>query len=561
MKKIIYSLMTMGLLMTGCADFDDPVTEKYGDAPSVAIEVTETTDSTFTFTVTPSVGTMFYSVLVDEADAPVALNAESLYKGLYSSTYGTIVVDAKEQATFTYNMRNAEGAPIASPNTTYQIYAVAANEKSVIGEIAVESVTTTDALAPKPVDYEYDPDNGVMYVAFSEAITRVEDVAVTAKYYKIMELYNGVVAPVDVDADSIVVEVQDNQIAILAKSAPAGAYVSFSWEEGAFVDSYGHKCAAITSGFSESEGDFVGLSGQNTNVPFAISEENVTAPELGSVIENWQGFMGVISFDFDVYHINPMKVATNAIKVTYTNNVTTKTITLSENQWAILEGKDICFVLPEEPVAGDSISFSIAADVVCDVYGNPNTEFTSVGLWKMFDFTATEEMVFNTFNGVGISSYDNQAYSIGENISISAFPSYDAEVPTGKACIIKNLLLDGSTVLGCYDLESATVYVGAGYAVGNVTIGGTEYGSITYSLSGADWIAFTINSDGTLTSTDLGYVATDTEYTQAVGWLDKYSTATLTPVVVESTSVSPKGFNTVKKVNVQSSKSLKALKK
>ena len=103
--------------------------------------------------------------------------------------------------------------------------------------------------------------------------------------------------------------------------------------------------------------------------------------------------------------------------------------------------------------------------------------------------------------------------------------------------------------------------MGAGYAVGNVTIGGTEYGSITYSLSGADWIAFTINSDGTLTSTDLGYVATDTEYTQAVGWLDKYSTATLTPVVVESTSVSPKGFNTVKKVNVQSSKSLKALKK
>ncbi|MBQ7041185.1 MAG: hypothetical protein IJN66_00545 [Muribaculaceae bacterium] len=550
MKKIIYSLMTMGLLMTGCADFDDPVTEKYGDAPSVAIEVTETTDSTFTFTVTPSEGTMFYSVLVDEADAPVALNAESLYKGLYSSTYGTIVVDAKEQATFTYNMRNAEGAPIASPNTTYQIYAVAANEKSVIGEIAVESVTTTDALAPKPVDYEYDPDNGVMYVAFSEAITRVEDVAVTAKYYKIMELYNGVVAPVDVDADSIVVEVQDNQIAILTKSAPAGAYVSFSWEEGAFVDSYGHKCAAITSGFSESEGDFVGLSGQNTNVPFAISEENVTAPELGSAFNKWADFMGVLTMNGAVYY--PVDEDGNVIRkevvVTYVNAQSETSIKLSSSQWMTTRN-NFAFVLPQAPAYGDYVGIKIPAGAFVDAYGNPNEEIEFAEAW-LYSYGFTRENFLGDYTMQWKSYFDNSVYA--ENISITA----DPESETGV--VISNLFAEGTSIKGICNGDYGTIAIPIDQSLGKYEFridaqGNTTIAEVFFSNGGSDDdIILQFSADGSFSSPTLwGY------YIDGLGWYDAAAeTYGTKAVAATSLSRSAKMFS-INNVSVLSPKSIK----
>lgn len=54
MRKILYSILGIGLFMASCTNFDDPVTEKYGDGPAVSIDVTATTDSTFTFTVSPA---------------------------------------------------------------------------------------------------------------------------------------------------------------------------------------------------------------------------------------------------------------------------------------------------------------------------------------------------------------------------------------------------------------------------------------------------------------------------------------------------------------------------
>lgn len=550
MKKIIYSLMSVGLLMTGCTDFDDPVTEKYGEGPAVTINITETTDSTFTFTVTPAEGTMYYSVLVDEADAPVALDAESLYKGLYSSTYGTIVVDAKEQATFTYNMRDAKGTPIAMPNKTYQIYAVAANEKSVIGEIAIASVTTTDALAPKPVEYEYDADNGVMYVAFSEAIARVEDVAVTAKYYKIMELLNGVVAPVEVEADSIVVEVQNNQIAILAKSTPAGAYVTFSWEAGAFVDSYGHKCGALNSGFDTNAADFVGLSGQNTNVPFEITSNNVTAPEIGSSFNDWSDFMGVFTMDEAIYY--PIDENGNTIikdvVVTYVNSKSETSIKLNSNQW-MASDVNFAFLLPQEPAFGDYIGVKIPAGTFVDAYGNPNTEIEIAEAW-LYSYGFTREDFLGNYTMAWQSYFSSDVYT--ENISITA----DSESETGV--IISNLFANGTSIKGICNGDYGTISIPTDQSLGKYRFtidaqGNQVEAEVLFANGGSDDdIIFQFATDGSFTSPTLwGY------YIDGLGWYDA-AAATQGSKVASATSLSrsAKMFN-INSTTILTPKSIK----
>ena len=555
MKKILYSLMAIGgLFATSCATFDDPVTENYGEGPKVTITVTETTDSTFTFQVNAE-GALYYSVLVDQSTKVASLDATSLYKGSYSSTFAKAAISAKDNATYTYNMRDAEGAPLCLPNTTYQIYAVAGSEKGVIGEIAVAEVTTTDANAPKPTQYQYDPDSKVMYVLFNENIARGEG-AVTAKVYKYMDLMTGTVNPEAVPAEEIVVKTSGKQIAIAVPTTYAGAYVTFSWEAGAFVDSYGNACGALTSGFSTAASDFVGLYGRNTKEAFAVTEANVTEPALGSSFLDWTEFFGTVTLDYDVYANTD---EAGAVTVTYSNAVTEKTIKLTTDSWAV-EGNQFMFILPESPADGDYVSVKVAEGTFVDAYGNPNAEFEFANAWQKLGFQATEDMVCRTFTGAGISSYDGLSYDLG-TITITAVPEYDSEVPAGHACVIENFYIDGSEVLGYYDLSSNTVYMGAYYSLGSVfTSGGTEYGTITYSLTGADWIKFTINSDGTLTSEDLGIVACDTAYTTVAGWWDKFSLTTFTPAEVETQSTaSTSAVRAVK--SLKSAKSLKQIKK
>ena len=171
-------------------------------------------------------------MLVAEGNEAETLEAETLYKCGYKADYGTVLVDAAKNATFTYDMKNEEGKAIAKPNTTYQIYAVAANKYGVIGEIAVMAATTTDTSLPGVVDYEFDAENKAQFVAFSENVYRGEG-AVKVQYYKLMELMQGTVAPIEVAAEEVVVQIQSNQAAIVAPTTPAGAYVAISWEEGA----------------------------------------------------------------------------------------------------------------------------------------------------------------------------------------------------------------------------------------------------------------------------------------------------------------------------------------
>ncbi len=561
MKKILYSLMAIaGLMTTSCISFDDPVAENYGVGPAATIAVSEVSDSAFTFTVNPGENALYYSILVDQSADTVAVDAANLLSGAYSSVFN-VVVNTEKAKTFTYNMRNAAGAPICMPGKTYQIYAVAATDKGVVGEVAVKTVSTTDQLAPRPVDYMYDDAEKAMLVAFSEPV-KLGEGAFKVVSYKYQDLISGKTAGEQIEVSQVLID--EDIIAIYAETAP-GAYVAFSWEAGALVDAAGHGCTALNSGFSLAQGDFVGLVGQNETVGFEVTAENVESPVLGSTIEDAAEFFGTLSFDFDVFvPKNP-----GLVKVTYSNAQTSTTYNLTYGENWDVDGQSFMFILPAEPQAGDVISLSLEAGVITDAYGNPNAAVDFNEAWTMsMGVPVTDATFTGVFATEGVSEYDGTAYSLGDNVVLTRLPEYDTEfdIPEGGCCVaVSDFILEGAVIPAYYDLAKGKLYIGAFYAVGEVEMkDGTVYGSITYSKSGKDWIEFSITKDGKLVSDDLQWVATNLEYTQAVGYLDKFSTTTFTKIADADAASAPakvkKNF-APKSVNVKSAKNLSRLVK
>lgn len=527
MRKILYSILGIGLFMASCTNFDDPVTEKYGDGPAVSIDVTATTDSTFTFTVSPANGTQYYSYIVMKADAPKELSGATLLKGGYSGGIAGEVVNAEKNATITNNMR-VKGAPLCMPNTTYQIYAVAANDKGITGAVANISVTTTDGNAPTARTFKPDTKAKAAAVTFSEAIARSNG-AIVAQYYKEWDINNAVT----LTEEEYTVSIEGSVVTFSAPEAPAGSILTFSWESGAFVDSFGNKCTAMNSGINVTTGKFRGVYVATDKENFAVADSCFIAPEIESVFPEWEKFEGKITFEFDIYR-NENSVKPGALSVVYRNDTRSTTIKLDKSQWSV-SGKTVTFHLPSAPQGGDIVSLIMEEGAITDIYGNQNDAYSSEDVWWKY-FAMTKEMVLGNFNFTYISADDGKKYDTGIVTIIE-----DPETENGV--IIKNLYMNGSELPGRYDITTGKFYVGAFYSLGVVAGKNQNYGLITYSLTAQEEIAFTVNADGSIVSTDFGVVACDENFTSAIGWWEKTATATLTPAAQTKAAVQSFSIN------------------
>ena len=522
MKKLIYSLAMVLVGLTSCTSFDDPTTENYGAGPSVDVTITAGTpsDSAFTVVITPAAGSLYYAYAISEGTR-VAVDSATLYKGGYSND----VVKVADKATTTLTIDDAK------PNTTYYVYAVAGSDKGIIGNMTVQSITTTDVLSPGPKSIAKDADNAAVKLTFSEAIQRGEG-AVTAKYYKEWDILN----PVDVPAEDLKVQVSGNAVIFAADNIPAGAYLCFSYAEGAFKDAKGNLCRALNSGLDLNKGQFAGAWVHVTNAPFEITDEYVTAPEAGALIAKVEDFKGEITLPFNVYR-NDEDVADGAISVTYTNKKSTSTYKLSAQDWSISENK-VNFVLPAEPKGGDAITVSVAEGAIFDVYGNPNEEFTSEIEW--YYFVPTKENVLGTFN-MGIT-YKGEASDLGK---FTIVEDATAENPTGL--LFKDFYLEGAELSGYYDLDNAKMYIGDGQIVGKYTNSkGTTYGLVFYNAENETEdlipVPFTINADGTLTADVIwGIYAFDENFETPAGWFEVAQTCTLTPAKAAARKAAARG--------------------
>lgn len=519
MKKLIYSLALVIAGLTSCTGWDDPVTEKYADGPSIAIAITATTDSAITFTLTPAEGTQFYSFVTDANDEAETLDGYTLLKGQYENAAN--VKNVASDPTFTYTIA-------AEPNTVYQIYAVAANDKGIVGEVAVASATTTDALAPALADDAFadDADTKSVAVSFDQDLILSEGAVITGVYYKEWDWEN----PVTIEAEDIQTEVKGNVVTFSAPTTPDGAYVAFSWGAGAFVDAKGNKCGAFTSTYDITEEgvDFIGAWVHNANSTFALADSMITAPADGSLITNVKDFNGEITLPFNIYRIDE-EVKSGDLTVTYTSAKKTVVTKLDADDWSV-EGKVLSFKLPATPEAGDVITVQVAEGVIFDVCGNANEAFESTVSWKFF--APKKEDVFGKFDLIYTYTYDGKQYteSLG-TVTIEENPS--EEVPTG--ILVKDFYLAGSELEGYYDLSSGKIYIYDGQVLGKYTNSkGTVYGLVFYNYDNktndAVDVPFTMNADGTMTQDACwGVYAFDEAFENPLGWLDSADESVLTP--------------------------------
>ena len=534
MKKVLYSIMMVALVLTGCTKWDDAKSEVYPDGPSININVTATADSAFTFVLTPGEGTTYYSYVVDQADEADALDGATLLKGGYTSV-SQAVLNTESDASFTYNMRKADNTPLCLPNTTYQIYAVASNDKGMVGEVAVVTVTTSDAGAPTITNYKADAATKSATVMFNQNVYQGEG-KISGVYYKEFEFEN----PVALTAEDITITIEGGNVTLAAPKAPAGAHILFSYEEGAFVDEAGNKCGAVNSMIDETaetvEDMFVGIYVHAANETWKISDD-IVAPSTGYSIGPWEEFLGTITFAEKVYVI-PEDLASGDLSVTYAGEERTITQNLKVTDWKVADNV-LTFKLPIEPQVGDMITLNVKEGVLYDVYGNSNEAYTTENLsWKYVGFIPTKENVLGTFDFTYTSYFDGKDYA-GPAVTIVE-DTENTEVE--NAIIIKNLYMEGSAVSGYYDLENFTVYVETFNTLGFDDVKNAKLVTVNSDDTQADYIEYTINPDGTLTSNYFGVYGFDKDSGSPMGWWEVAMPSTFTPApAATSRAMSAKG--------------------
>lgn len=510
MKKLIYSFATVLAALTSCISFDDPTTENYGAGPSVDVSISAgiVTDSAFQVTVTPAEGALYYAFAVSEGDAPEALDSMALYKG----SYGNTVLKASEYPSYFFAIDDAD------PNSTYWVYAVAGNAKGIVGNMTVKSITTTDGEAPYPIGIAKDADSGAVQLTFSEDV-QLGAGAVTAKYYQEWDILN----PVDVAAENIAVKVSGSKVLFEAAGVPAGAYLCYSYEAGAFKDMKGIACGALNSGLNMDAGKFTGAYVHVTNKPFAIDDSFVTAPEDGALINNADLFEGIISFPFDIFR-NDDEVKVGDLVIAFANGNKTTAYNLDPSLWSV-EDNLLKFYLPEQPEVGDQIFVSVKEGVVYDVCGNPNLAYTSVANWKYFPLTV--DYFVGKF-GLDYISYYDDSQSV-TNLGVVTIEE-DAESGDG-ALAIKDFYMEGSVLSGAYDLSAGLLLLNDGQVLGFAEEDGTVYGLAFVNAEGDGPVTFTLNPNGTMTADGMwGIYAYDQNFEEAVGWWDVAAASQLSPL-------------------------------
>lgn len=522
MKKLIYVLMST-LLFVGCTTFEEYVPENYGDGPAITVSATEVTDSTFTLTLTPGSGAVYYSYVVQQTEEPIDIVASNLLKGNNYKGVVNAVLNTTKNPTFVSNMRTAAGVPLLLPNTTYQIYAVAANKEGIVGQVARATVKTTDAKKPGPTTFAGTAATKSAAITFSEKIVR-STAKVTATYYKEFDVANPVV--VELPNENIVIN--GNVVTVSTPDAPAGAFVNINWEAGAFTDVFGNTCNAYTSkGFSPTTGAQVGVRYRVATSAFEIKDSYFVSPAVGSTFLDWTKFEGIVTFDQNIYRV-AKNVKTGDLSVIYSTATKTSTVLLAAANWSVA-GASLKFALPEAPAFGDGVNLNIKAGVVFDVWGNPNAAYTKSDVkWTLFKFT--KSLVIGNFNFSGVSTYDGINYDNGD------FSSVEDTEP--NKLIIKDFVLPGAEISATYNLDTRKFYMTPFDSLGVTTINGVSYEMYLYNYvnSSAETIAFDLNADGTITGSELALVVYN-PLTDKLSFYDKFKPAVFTPKVAAGARV------------------------
>ena len=443
MKKFIYcSLALLAIMVASCTEFDEPVAEVYTAGPGVTVEVKAVADSSVTFALTiDTINTKYYAISLFKGDAS-APDSMSLFKQaaggeakLFNAQGKDRNWDANGTLTYTYTKLD--------PNTTYWFYAVASSTMGMVGSVSGAKAVTTDGLSPDIKKDESD-ETGVS-LTFSEPM-KLGDGKIKLQY---VASYDESLTLVDVDTANIVVEFDGATVVISADSVPAGAIVLVSWEIGAFTDMYGNPAEAFTSTIDEFDD---ALYYQAELESFAISEDNLT--DTVGVFADYTTYKAEFKFDFPIFKraLEGPKDKYDPIEVTIWSGEYTMILDGIAAAWSVKDSS-LFVSFPKEVPEGAYVSMNIPANLIVDIYGNPNDELETTTCWQR---SIPKSSILGSYYWV----YAVDGKTVIDTVTVMAHPT------AADSLIITDVFSKGVVLEAYYDSKTNTLSVPDGQILG-----------------------------------------------------------------------------------------------
>ena len=392
MKKIFFISILALATVVGCSKKNiEPVVDMGANAAVPTISVTKVTDDAIEATVATGANTGYYAYVV-LAGKDQGLDAETLLEGGYSKKgYDAATVLAKDKATATVS---ATGLDFAS---LYTIYAVAANEKGVVTEVAVKEVRTSDGVAPDLDGWDFD--GNYMELYFSEPVVATEGATITATVWA--KLYRtGNPVQKDVVGEIVAVESDGTVCISFPDIEIPGSWYIINYAEGTFKDLEGNDCPALPLGaFQANEsGVIAGCTGVYGYIANAAMEYELDAPDL---VVNYDKYFLKVKVPNMVNNCTANLVDVAIVSASGSKTVTTEYTLSGAPYYGALDYYTVVVKLAEEPNRGDNIYITIQPGAITDIYGNSNETIEIGPMLYAYDYTIDDIVGTYTFTGTG----------------------------------------------------------------------------------------------------------------------------------------------------------------
>ncbi len=403
MKKFLVFISILAAAIS-CETMYGPVQTplKADKAQGIEIKVNAVDDNTASFTLTPAGEASYYSYLVDASETVVAVDSSLLLSCKYTSVAQGTVKWTKEEASATIELEEL------MPNTTYQIYAVAASPMGFVSSVVTTSFKTSDKVAPVLASEAWEITDNVATLVFSEAVLLGEG-KITANYYA----YNDPafaeakhIGTVEADAKKVVVE--GNTVTVEFDGLPQGAFYAVNYPEGMFKDPSGNKAAELKSAM------ILDLKTWETAGAGVYGRRDLGTYEFGALeMDNLVDWETPLLFDFGSEYGYGYTLKAAAGVATFSHAGKTTNIALQADADFLYHptaGSMVVF-LPEEPARGDEVTITIAAESFEDFYGNLNEEWSTT---LVYSYGYTINDIVGTYSALAMSAYQGVPDTTGE---------------------------------------------------------------------------------------------------------------------------------------------------
>lgn len=523
MKKfLVYITVLAAIVAAGCTDFGD-VNQLKLDTAAPDAEITDIVPAadSVSFTVAPLKAAGYYAWLVVESDKVEDIAADNILKQLATGV-------AQGVTNYTEFPDTTVIANELIPFTVYHIYAVAATVDGVLGKVTVKSFRTLDdgdLPTPKKAVISdtiisltfHEPikmGTGKVYASYfaKNTLTGVKPFSIIGGY----EEFN----PQDVLIPLENLSVKDKDLIIELPDAPAGAYVSITYEAGAVVDLEGNNCSPYLEK-ADSLGNGVPIGDFTVQIPHQtwklVGEFDEINPDTLAGFSDWKNFYAQVLLVENKLPL--LKVASKTPTVVF--HEPTRTVEAKITKWGLLNDSVAAFFLPEETVRGAILDFKVPAGAFQDVYGNSSEEIEVKGNY-IYSYGYTLDDILGVYN-IEFVSYWDGPIDPETGIIIEEDEDEDSDL-----LVIKNLLLNGSEIYAEFNPVTGTLTLEDEQLLAeDVDFGLDDLQMLLFvDASGTGDVVFKIPEPGKIVSTQLwGYYILPLN-----NWYDAFTSSTWTRV-------------------------------